>query len=489
MTTEGHLGDSAKPDVNADRPELCFLGAMELARLIHARQVSAVEVMAAHVAQIERLNPLVNAIPTFIGHEAAMYAANEADARISRRERAGPLHGFPHAVKDLVSTGGIRTTFGSPIYSDFYPVEDDLIVQRLKAAGAIIIGKTNTPEFGAGSHTFNEVFGATRNPYDLAKSCGGSSGGAAVALACGMVPLADGRDLGGSLRNPASFCNVVGFRPSPGRVPAYPAQMAWNPLSVLGPMARNVADAAFLLAAIAGPDPRAPLSIDEDPGAFSSSLERDFNGVRIAWSRSLGGLPVEPDVSAVCDGARSVFEDLGCEVVDNEPDFSGSDEIFQTLRSWMFAQSHAHELESHRDLIKETVVWNVEKGLTLTGRDVSSAEARRTELFHRVRLLMEKHEFLVAPVSQVLPFPVDWDWIREINGTKMETYIDCMASCYRISLTGLPAISVPCGFTPSGLPVGLQIIGRHHRDLDVLQIAFAFERATEFGKRRPVICG
>ena len=254
-------------------------------------------------------------------------------------------------------------------------------------------------------------------------------------------------------------------------------------------MRRNVADAAFLLAAIAGPDPRAPLSIDEDPGAFSSSLERDFNGVRIAWSRSLGGLPVEPDVSAVCDGARSVFEDLGCEVVDNEPDFSGSDEIFQTLRSWMFAQSHAHELESHRDLIKETVVWNVEKGLTLTGRDVSSAEARRTELFHRVRLLMEKHEFLVAPVSQVLPFPVDWDWIREINGSKMETYIDWMASCYRISLTGLPAISVPCGFTPSGLPVGLQIIGRHHRDLDVLQIAFAFERATEFGKRRPVICG
>src|SRR6266542_1049452 len=257
--------------------ELCFKDAVDLSRMIRAREVSASEVMTAFLSQIERVNPKVNAVCSFIGEEAALNAAKKADDKLAKGEPVGPLHGLPHAVKDLALTAGIRTTYGSRIYKDFVPAQDALFVERLKAAGAIIIGKTNTPEFGAGSQTFNEVFGATRNPYDLSKTCGGSSGGAAVALACGMVPLADGSDLGGSLRNPASFCNVVGFRPSPGRVPTYPAALAWNTLPVQGPMARSVQDVAFLLSVMAGPDPRVPISIEEPGSLFRQPLERDFN--------------------------------------------------------------------------------------------------------------------------------------------------------------------------------------------------------------------
>lgn len=467
--------------------ELCFTEAVELARRLRTKEVSAVEVMSAFLAQIKRINPQVNAIPTFIGEEAALRAAREADDRLAKGEVAGPLHGFPHAVKDLVATAGIRTTQGSPIYQDFVPTSDDLLVQRLKAAGAIIIGKTNTPEFGAGSHTFNPVFGPTRNPYDLSKSCGGSSGGAAVALACGMLPLADGSDMGGSLRNPASFCNVVGFRTSPGRVPVYPSAMAWNTLSVVGPMARTVRDVALLLSVLAGPDPRVPIALNESGSIFNRPLARDFKGVRVAWSRNLGRYPVELVVNEICDKARSVFTDLGCQVEDDEPDFADADEIFQTLRAWSFAQSRAEDLRQQRELIKDTVVWNVEKGLQLSGMDIARAEVLRTQLYERVQALLQRHEFLVLPVSQVVPFPVELDWVHEINGVKMETYIDWMATCYAITVTGLPAISVPCGFTNDGLPIGLQIVGRHQRDWDVLQLAYAFEQATQYGKRRPAI--
>jgi amidase len=367
------------------------------------------------------------------------------------------------------------------------PAQDALFVERLKAAGAIIIGKTNTPEFGAGSQTFNEVFGATRNPYDLSKTCGGSSGGAAVALACGMVPLADGSDLGGSLRNPASFCNVVGFRPSPGRVPTWPTTLTWNTLSVEGPMARSVQDVAFLLAVMAGPDPRAPISIDEPGAAFSRPLQRDLKGTRVAWSRNLGKYPVQPAVNQVCDKARQTFLDLGCHVEDAEPDFSDANEAFQVLRAWMFAQNRGEELRTDRHLMKDTVVWNIEQGLKLSGLDVSRAEAKRSMLYQRVREFFEHYQFLMLPVSQVAPFPVEVEWVKEIHCVKMETYIDWMATCYAITLTGLPAISVPCGFTAEGLPIGLQIVGRHHQDFSVLQLAHAFEQATQFGNRRPPV--
>src|SRR5881394_1647481 len=416
--------------------QLCFLDARRLAELLRARELSAVEVMSAILARIERLNPAVNAIPTLRPREELLAEAAAADARLARGEPVGPLHALPFAIKDLSLTRGLRTTFGSRIYRDFVPTSDELYVERIRRAGGIVIGKTNTPEFGAGSQTFNALFGATRNPYDLAKTCGGSSGGAAAALACGMLPLADGTDLGGSLRNPASFCNVAGFRPSPGRVPRLNSHD--DTLGVHGPMARNVADLAMLLA-----------------------------------------------VTAVLDRARPAVEELGCDLVDAEPDLNGVDAIFQTLRAASYAASLGGELERHRELLKDTVVWNIERGLALTPADVARARAEKAALERRVDAFFERHEFLLLPVSQVAPFPVEVEWVREIEGVPMHTYVDWMATCYAITCTGLPAISVPAGFTPGGLPIGLQIVGRRGHDRAVLELAYAFELRTRCAERRP----
>ncbi len=466
--------------------EICFLTAAELARRIRTKELSCAEVMEAHLAQIVRVNPPVNAIIT-LQPEQAMRQARAADEALARGAQAGPLHGLPIAHKDLFPTKGIRTTFGSPIFKDFVPDQDALIVERLRRAGAITIGKTNTPEFGAGSQTYNPVFGATLNPYDLTKTCGGSSGGAAVALACGMLPIADGSDMGGSLRNPANYCNVVGLRPSPGRVPSWPAEVGWFPLTVDGPMARTVQDTALMLSALAGPDARSPIAIAEPGLRFAQPLERDFTGVRIAWSRDLGGLPVDPRVTAALDAQRHVFEALGCAVADEEPDWSGADEAFKAWRAWHFELMRGVLLDTHRDQLKDTVIWNIEAGKQITGPELGEAERKRTRLYHRVRSFMEQYEFLALPVSQVPPFDVKQPYISEINGVPMETYIDWMRSCYYISVTGLSAISVPCGFTPEGLPVGVQIVGRHQDDWGVLQLAYAFEQATGFWKRRPPV--
>ncbi len=467
--------------------ELVFDTACELARRIRVREVSVCEVVQAHLEQIERVNPQVNAIVTLCA-DVARQEAVRADEVLARGDAVGPLFGLPIVHKDLVETRGLRTTYGSPLFRDFVPDFDALIVERLKAAGAITLGKSNTPEFGAGSQTYNEIFGETLNPWELARTCGGSSGGAAVALACGMVPIADGSDMGGSLRNPASFCNVVGFRPSPGRVPAWPTRTAWSPFSVLGPMARAVADAALLLSAIAGPDPRSPIAIAEPGARFAEPLERDFRGVRIAWSRNLGTLPVDPRVTAAIDRQRPRFEALGCVVEDGEPDFSDADEIFKAWRAWSFELGFGSALERNRDQLKDTVIWNVEQGRKLSAPELGRLERRRTELYHRVREFMETREFLVLPVSQVPPFPVEERWVRQIGDESMETYIDWMKSCYFITVTGLPAISVPCGFTPEGLPVGVQIVGRHQDDLGVLQLAHAFESACGASARRPPVC-
>lgn len=466
--------------------ELCFLPATELARLIRVREVTAREVMEAHLGQIERLNPSLNAIVTLLPDEA-LAAATRADEQLRRGKTGGVLHGLPIAHKDLTPTKGIRTTFGSPILEHYVPQEDALVIERLRAAGAITIGKTNVPEFGAGSQTYNEVFGATLNPFDTTKTCGGSSGGAAVALACGMMPIADGSDQGGSLRNPASFCNVVGLRPSPGRVPSWPALAAWSPLSIDGPMGRTVADVALLLSVMAGPDSRSPLSISEAGETFRQPLERDFKGTKIAWSRDLGGLPVDPRVTAVIDSQRHVFAALGCSVEDAEPDLPEADEVFKVLRAVNFELNLGGLFEHHRHQLKETIVWNIEEGRKLSGPQVGRAERLQGELYHRVRQFMETYEFLVLPVSQVPPFDVSERWVRAINGEPMSTYIDWMKSCYFISAVSNPAISVPCGFTPEGLPVGVQIVGRHHDDLGLLQLAFAFEQATQFGLRRPLL--
>jgi amidase len=456
---------------------ICELSAVELARLIRAKDLSASEVVAAHLAHIERVNPTVNAIVTLVA-DHAMERARLADDEFARGRSVGPLHGLPIAHKDLQPTKGIRTTFGSPIYKDFVPAEDSLVVERLREAGAIAIGKTNTPEFGAGSQTFNPVFGSTLNPYDRSKTCGGSSGGAAVALATGMLPIADGTDMGGSLRNPASFCNVVGLRPSPGRVPTWPSATAWSTLSVDGPMARNVADVALMLSAIAGPDPRSPISFDERGSRFAAPLDRDFKSVRIAWWKDLGGVPVDRRVREVVDGQRGVFESLGCSVDEAEPDFVDFDAVFKTVRAFAFLTGVAPRVAGHRDQVKETILWEIERGERLTPVEIAWAETKRSELYHRMRRFLEHYDFFVLPVAQVPPFDVDTPYITEIDGVKMETYIDWMKSCYYISILGNPAISVPCGFTPEGLPVGLQIVGRHRDDWGLLQMAHAFERAS-----------
>ncbi|MGH8441391.1 MAG: amidase, partial [Nevskiaceae bacterium] len=342
--------------MNAD--ELCYTGARKLARMVRTRKVAAAEVARAFIARIERINPAVNAIVTFLP-ERALAQAQQLDRRLARPRTlvAGPLAGLPIAYKDIVPTKGIRTTFGSPIYRDHVPAADHALVERLSAAGAITIGKTNTPEFAAGSQTFNAVFGATRNPYDLGKTCGGSSGGAAVAVACGMLPFADGSDLGASLRNPGNFCNVVGFRPTPGRVPLWPFPNAWDTLWSIGPLARTVADAAFLLACMAGPDPRSPTTIAEPGRSFARPLARDFRRVRVAWSRDLGGLPVDPRVTAVLEPQRRVFESLGCIVEEAEPDLAGADEAFQVQRAQGFAEAYGELLQTERARIKDTVVW------------------------------------------------------------------------------------------------------------------------------------
>ena len=467
-------------------PDLCFLSATELARLIRIREVSCEEVMRVHLEQIERVNPMVNAIVTLLP-ERALEGARMADGAIASGQPVGSLHGLPVAHKDLLVTKGIRTTFGSPIYQDFVPDTDAILVERLRAAGAITIGKTNTPEFGAGSQTFNPVFGATRNPWDLTKTCGGSSGGAAVALACGMVPLADGSDFGGSLRNPASFCNIAGFRPSAGRVPSWPTVNAWFSLPVLGPMARTVEDLALMLSAMAGPDARAPISINESGSVFARPLARDFRGLRVAWSRDLGGLPIDNRVTEALSSGRRVLEAIGVQVEDANPDLADADEIFRVLRAWNFEASFGALLETKQHQMKDTVIWNIEEGARLTGAQVGRAELKRTELYHRVRRFMEQYAFLAAPVVQVPPFDVNQPWVTEINGEKMHTYLDWMKSCYAISATGLPAVSVPCGFTRDGLPVGLQIVGRHQDDFGVLQLAHAFQQQTGLWKRRPPV--
>lgn len=468
--------------------ELVWMTAVEIAGLIRRGEASATEVLQAHLDQIEALNPQVNAIITYLP-EMAMDLVERADAKQARGDELGVLHGLPIAHKDAFETKGIRTTWGSPVFSDHVPAEDDLIIARLKTAGCITLGKTNVPEFGAGSHTFNRVFGATRNPYDLSRTCGGSSGGAAVALATGMIPIADGSDLGGSLRNPASFCNVVGFRPTPGRVPNVPASNAWATLGVSGPMGRTVQDVALMLQAIAGYDPRAPISLQEPPSLFANNLERDLRGAKLAYSPDLGGLPLAPSVTNAIEKELGAFIDLGCEIERTEPDFRDAYEIFQTLRAWSFEQSFAEYFEEFgEEQFKDAIRWNVEQGRRLSGTQISRAEAKRSELFQRVREFLTEYDFLLLPTTQVPPFYIEWEYPTQINGVKMETYIDWMMSCAFITLTGLPAISVPCGFTDDALPIGLQIVGGPRGDFAVLQLAYAFQEATRFHQRKPPIC-
>jgi amidase len=458
---------------------LCGYDAVTLAAMLRRREVSAREVVAAHIERVEAVDGLVNALVTRT-FDAALARAASADESLARGRQVGLLHGLPVAHKDLADTAGVRTTYGSPLFAEHVPDRDALVVSRMAGAGAISLGKTNTPEFGTGSHTVNRVFGATRNPFDLTRSAGGSSGGAAAALAARMVCLADGSDLGGSLRNPASFCNVVGLRPSPGRVPSWPLSDVTDMLAVDGPMARTVADLALLLAVISGPDRRVPLALDcpppalAEPADIAGLLRRDMRGVRVAWSADLQ-LPVDPEVRAVLAGARAKLADLGCQVVDAGPDLAGADEVFRTWRAFRYRTLLGPLLREHPGQLGSNVEWNIRRGMELTAADLSRAALLRAALAERVTAFFAEVEILACPVTQVPPFPVELDWVHDIDGVPQETYLDWMASAYLISATGLPAISVPAGFTAGGLPVGLQLVGRRRADWPLLGAAAGFE--------------
>jgi amidase len=348
------------------------------------------------------------------------------------------------------------------------------------------VGKTNVPEFAAGSHTFNPVFGVTHNPYRHGLSAGGSSGGAAAALAAGLVPVAEGSDMGGSLRNPAGFCNVVGLRPTPGRVPTWPAPIGWSTLSVQGPMGRTVADVALQLSALAGPDLRVPISLEEPGAGFAAPLPDELAGLRVAWAPDLGGrIVVDPAITAVLAETLPVFERLGATVEEACPDLSGADEVFGTLRAWLFEAAHLEKARKTPELVKESIRWNAEMGAKLTGPDIARAETAHTALYERVVEFFTRFDVLLAPTTQVLPFPVELEYPTEIGGRPMDNYLEWMRSCTLITPTGCPALSVPGGFTPDGLPVGLQIVAAPRADRRVLEVGHAFEQATRFGQRRP----
>jgi amidase len=466
--------------------EICFMRAVDLVDAIRGKKVSAREVMQAHLKQIHQVNARVNAMVTMVDEDQLMAQAAAADEALAKGKWLGPLHGLPVAVKDLHETRGIRTTFGSPLHKDYVPDFDCRVVQREKEAGAIVLGKSNVPELGLGSQTFNPIFGPTHNPYDTTKTCGGSTGGGVVAVACGMAPLADGSDMGGSLRNPPNFCNMVGIRTSPGRVPNVPTNLGWFTLSVPGPVARNVTDCAYFLSVLAGYDQHSPISIDQPGAPFAQPLGRSFKGVRVAMFKDMG-LPWDPEVKSAVQAQRKVFEDLGCIVEDAEPDFSDANEAFLAWRHWSVELGFGDLLATHGDQLNEYVHWHVEEGRKLTGPYLSRIEAKRTALYQRLCDFKGEYEFFVLPVNQVLPFDVNTHYPTEIAGVKMENYLAWMKSAYYISAAGNPAMSVPCAFSSSGLPIGIQIVGRHHDDWGVLQLGYAFEQATGVGKRRPVV--
>jgi amidase len=464
----------------------CLLPATEQACGLRDGSLGAVELVTAHLARIERINPAVNAIVTLVADRATA-GAHAADRLRAQGGTLPALHGLPIAHKDLVDTAGVRTTYGSPSFRDHVPGEDALLAARVKSAGAILLGKTNTPEWGAGSNTFNPVFGATRNPWDTTRSAGGSTGGGAVALACRMVPLADGSDLGGSLRNPAAWNGVVGLRPTPGVVPVWPTLTPWLPFSVDGPMGRTAGDLALLLSALAGPDPRAPLSQRAAPLALDGPLDADLEGRRVAWSPSFGGLPVE---DAVLDSVAAAVErlgDIGLDVVQDEPDLTGADHVFETWRALMFAVSLGDLYDSDGDRMKATVRWNVERGRALSSADLTAATRLHAELGERVAAFFERYDYLACPVTQVEPFPVEIEYPQTVAGVAMGSYLEWMRSCSRVTTMCCPAISIPAGLSAAGLPVGLQLVARPFAERALLEVAHAVDGLTHYSDAVPPV--
>jgi amidase len=463
--------------------------AREMAAAVRAKEVSARELLELHLARIGETNPVVNAVVS-LDEERARARAAEADEQLARGDDVGPLHGLPHAFKDTHEVAGWRTTYGSPLRAHHVPKRDELVVERIRRAGVVTIGKTNVPEWAAGSHTFNPVFGTTRNPHDPSRSAGGSSGGAAAALASGMVPLADGSDMGGSLRNPASFCNVVGLRPSVGRVPSWPSTNGWELTSVPGPMARDVEDLALLLSVVAGPSRRSPLSLETPGSTFAPPLAGSLSGLRVALSVDLGGaFTVDHAVADVVRQQADVLADTGAVVTEDHPVLHSADAAFRTLRAWLFHHRFRTLLDKRPDGFKESLRDNIMAGADLTGEDVARAYQQLTSIHDRMRAFFERHDVLALPVSQVPPFSAELEYPADINGEQQATYLDWMRSCYLITVTGCPAISVPAGFTAEGWPVGLQLVGPHRSERRLLEVAHAFEQATRAFERRPTLGG
>lgn len=486
ITPAGGAKEFLKPAASSN---IVMMDAVTLGTAIRSRQISCVEVMTAHLDQIERHNPSVNAIVALQDRASLLKQAGERDDQAKRGEWLGPLHGFPHAVKDLQAIKGIVSTRGSPIFRDFVPTADSLMVERLRRAGAIFIGKTNSPEFGLGSHTYNAVYGMTRNPYDGSRSAGGSTGGGAVALALRMVPLADGSDFGGSLRNPAAWNNVLGFRPSFGRVPAIGDEIWFPGMGVVGPMARTVPDLAMLLRVQSGHDSRAPLSTEGQGLDLGSQLSADMKGKRIGWLSDFGGFtPCEAGVLDLCWKALRTFETMGCIVEEAKPDIALEPvwDALLKLRAW---QSGGGILDLYNDpakraQMKPEAIFEVESGQKLSAFDIRAASVVRTQWYGAVRRLFERFDYLVAPAAQIFPFDAKRDWPHEIGGVQMKSYHEWQKGNFLITLTGCPALAVPAGFSASGLPIGIQIVAPAQKDLACLQIGHAYVRSTDWISKR-----
>ncbi|MCC8392478.1 amidase [Paraburkholderia sp. MMS20-SJTR3] len=468
---------------------LCELSALALLDLQRKREVSAVEILDAHLARIDAVNPQINALVTLGDSEQLRARARQIDTRWAAGEWQGVLHGLPVSQKDLTATGGVRTTYGSKVFEHHVPERSALVARRCDAAGALMIGKSNTPEFGAGSHTFNDVFGVTRNPWDPSKSAGGSSGGAAASLAAGMNPLACGSDMGGSLRNPAAWNGVVGLRPSPGRVPRAPDLNGWATLGVDGPMARNVADTALLLSAIAGPSGETATELYEPGATFARPLERDFRGVRVAFSESLAGLAVDPEIRRTVHAQAAVFEALGCEVVFADPDLADAEEVFRIERAWMIGTLVQQLDADAQSLLKPEIDDECRLHRSLSAADLGQMFVRKSALFQRMRAFTNEHPFYVLPATQMHPFDASLRWPASFMGERYTSYIDWMRICWYLSVTEAPVLAVPCGFSATGLPIGMQIAGRYRDDWGVLQLGHAYEQAAAHSRVRPPLTG
>ena len=463
--------------------DLCRGSALEQIEALDRGELSARELLSETRERYERINPVINAVVT-VDFDAAEAAAAESDRRRAAGEPVRPLEGLPIAVKDLEDTAGLRSTYGSQLHAEHVPVRDSLVVERMRAAGAVIYGKTNTPEFGTGSHTYNRVFGTTTNPYAPDRSAGGSSGGAAAALAAGLSSVADGSDMGGSLRNPAAFCNVVGLRPSIGRVPNWPSKDAWESLATNGPMGRTVGDAALLLSVLSGGDARSPLAF---PDALAPGISELAGPLRIGWSRTLGGLDIQPAVTEVLDGeGLPALQRLGHAVADVEPELAEADPAFRVLRGIGYARGFGALIDEHRSILSPELVANTEYGLGLGIADFTEAREQRTRVYNGMVELFERIDVLAAPVTTVLPFPAEQHWPSEINGVAQADYLDWMRASWRISVTGFAAISVPCGFSPEGLPVGLQLIAPPRSEALLLSLARQFERELPVWRSAPM---